>query len=74
MGTPDKTARFSDATCRYSPYSGTGRIVGLEVFGDDRGTTAIEYALIAGGVALVIVSAVSAVGSSVLALFQAVKF
>jgi pilus assembly protein Flp/PilA len=38
------------------------------------GTTAIEYALIAGGIALVIVSAVSAVGSSVLALFQAVKF
>jgi Flp pilus assembly pilin Flp len=34
-----------------------------------RGATAIEYALIAGGVAIVIISAVFAVGDSVVDLF-----
>jgi pilus assembly protein Flp/PilA len=36
---------------------------------DTRGATAIEYALIAGVVSIVIVGAVTAVGTNVLALF-----
>jgi pilus assembly protein Flp/PilA len=38
----------------------------------DRGTTAIEYALIAGLIAVVIVAAVTAVGTGVNNLFNAV--
>ena len=36
---------------------------------DTRGATAIEYALIAGGISIVIVTAVGLVGTNVLALF-----
>ena len=39
---------------------------------DQAGATAIEYALIAGGIFLVIIAGVAAVGSSVSELFEAV--
>jgi pilus assembly protein Flp/PilA len=39
---------------------------------DDRGATAIEYAIIAGGIAGAIIITVSAVGGKVLNLFTAV--
>lgn len=38
------------------------------------GATAIEYALIAGGIALAIIGAVQIVGADVLALFKSVQF
>ena len=37
---------------------------------DNSGATAIEYALVAGSVSIVIVTAVTMVGTGVLALFQ----
>jgi pilus assembly protein Flp/PilA len=40
---------------------------------EERGATAIEYAMIAGGVAVVIAGVVSALGSSVTAMFESVK-
>lgn len=40
---------------------------------DRRGTTAIEYALIAGGISIAILLAVSGVGSQVVILFTAVS-
>ncbi|MES2254564.1 MAG: Flp family type IVb pilin [Pseudomonadota bacterium] len=39
---------------------------------DTSGATAIEYALIAGSISIVIVTAVTMVGTGVLALFQLV--
>ena len=40
---------------------------------DDSGTTAIEYALIAAGISIVIIAAVQAIGVSVFDLFTTVK-
>jgi pilus assembly protein Flp/PilA len=37
---------------------------------EDRGATAIEYALIAGGIALAIIAAMNAVGMSLAGKFQ----
>lgn len=38
------------------------------------GSTAIEYAIIAGGIAVVIVGAVTLVGSNLLAIFNSIRF
>lgn len=40
---------------------------------DDRGATAIEYGLIAGLIAVVIIAAVGLVGGDVLAIFNALE-
>ncbi len=42
----------------------------LKFLRDDRGATAIEYALIASLIGLVIIAAVSAVGSSLTGVFE----
>jgi pilus assembly protein Flp/PilA len=39
---------------------------------DERGTTAVEYAIIAGGIATVIAAAVNALGTKVTGLYEAV--
>jgi pilus assembly protein Flp/PilA len=45
----------------------------LRQFGrDERGVTAIEYAMIAGGIAVVIVGAVASIGGTVGGVFQSV--
>lgn len=45
------------------------RALSIRFLGEDDGTTAIEYAMIAGGIALVIIAAVNAIGGAVLAEF-----
>ena len=40
---------------------------------DEGGATAIEYALIAGGIALVIIAAVNTVGSTLTGIFEEVE-
>ncbi len=40
---------------------------------DERGATAIEYAMIAAGIAVAVVATVTALGSSVTAMFTTVK-
>jgi pilus assembly protein Flp/PilA len=40
---------------------------------DERGATAIEYAMIAAGIAVAIVAAVNSLGVSVLGLFEQVR-
>lgn len=40
---------------------------------DESGATAIEYALIAAGIAVAIVTAVNSVGSAITAKFEAIK-
>lgn len=40
---------------------------------DERGATAIEYALIAAGIAVAIVSAVNSLGDSVKALYETIS-
>ena len=42
----------------------------LRMIRDDRGATAIEYALITGGIALAIIAAVNAVGIALAGKFQ----
>jgi pilus assembly protein Flp/PilA len=44
-----------------------------DFFHDDSGATSIEYALIASGVAAVIVAAVMSVGTSLQAMYQSVS-
>lgn len=39
---------------------------------DEQGATAIEYAMMAGGIAVAVVAAVNSLGVSVLSLFQSV--
>ncbi len=45
----------------------------LRFSSDEMGTTAIEYAIIAGGIALAIVAAVAAVGNGVSVKFTAIE-
>lgn len=40
---------------------------------DERGTSAIEYAMIAAGIAVAIVAAVNALGVSVLGMYETIK-
>jgi pilus assembly protein Flp/PilA len=40
---------------------------------DERGATAIEYAMIAAGIAVAIVAAVNALGVSVLGMYETIK-
>lgn len=40
---------------------------------DERGTTAIEYALIAGGISIVIVAAAASIGTTLNSTFTSVK-
>jgi pilus assembly protein Flp/PilA len=42
------------------------------LLGEEQGATAIEYALIAAGIAVAIVAAVNALGVSVLGMYQSV--
>ena len=44
-----------------------------DFFRDDSGATAIEYALIASGIAAAIIAAVMSVGTSVQAMYQSVS-
>jgi pilus assembly protein Flp/PilA len=41
--------------------------------GDERAATAIEYAMIAAGIAVAIVAAVNALGVSVLGMYETIK-
>jgi pilus assembly protein Flp/PilA len=52
-----------------TPYGQTFR----HFLRDERAATAVEYAIIAGGIAAVIMAAVSSVGGKVLGLFQNVE-
>jgi len=40
---------------------------------DERGATAIEYAMIAGGIAVAIVAAVNSLGVTVLGMYETIK-
>jgi pilus assembly protein Flp/PilA len=60
-------------SCRLKSCTETpGRALGL-FLADERGTTAIEYALIASGVSIVIAATVVAVGSGVQGMFSSVS-
>ena len=45
----------------------------IQFLKDDNGATAIEYALIAGGIAIVIVAAVNSVGSTLNTTFSSIS-
>jgi pilus assembly protein Flp/PilA len=44
----------------------------LRLFGDERGATSIEYAMIAAGIAVAVVTAINSLGGSVSAMFATV--
>ncbi|MDE2462688.1 MAG: Flp family type IVb pilin [Alphaproteobacteria bacterium] len=74
MGKAGEAEGVSHAAGRCSAHSCPRRAAALSFAADAAATTAVEYAIIAAGISLVIVAAVNALGNEVLALFQAVQF
>ena len=66
--TPD--AAGGPAAHSYAARFDLKKLFGVRLFfGDVRGATAIEYALVAGGIAVVIITAVSTLGQEVNSMF-----
>jgi len=62
--------RVPNAGRRFAAASNAARSLVNDFAADTAGATAIEYALIAGLISIVIVAAVGSLGSQVLGLFQ----
>ncbi|MBI3759574.1 MAG: Flp family type IVb pilin [Deltaproteobacteria bacterium] len=74
MGACERSRELRDAAggCSADPRASRSLVVAFA--SDARGATAIEYAIVAGGIAVAVVSAVAMLGANVLALFNSVKF
>jgi len=78
MGETERFEFVADAAGGCAAYSDAQgfdlrRLFGLRLFfGDISAATAIEYALLASGIAIVIIAAVDSVGQSVTGVFQQV--
>ena len=78
MGKTERLEHASDAAGGFAAYSDAAgfdlkRLFGIRLFfGDVGAATAIEYALLASGIAIVIIAAVDSVGQSVTGVFQQV--
>ena len=72
MGAAERPGHVADAACGSSAGSHASRSHLIARFGRDRnGSTAVEYAMVAAGIALVIVSAVNVLGQNVYTMFFA---
>jgi pilus assembly protein Flp/PilA len=71
MGATAGAHQLSDAGSGRSAHSDVARPA-LRFWRDEFGATAIEYALIAGFIAIVIVTAVTSVGASVTSIFNSI--
>ena len=75
MGETERPERAADAAGGSAAHSDAARfdlkkLLGVRLFfGDTRAATAIEYALIAGSIAVVVVAAVNTLGQNVNAMF-----
>jgi pilus assembly protein Flp/PilA len=78
MGKTERLEHAADAAGGLAAYSDAARfdlkrLFGVRLlFGDRQAATAIEYSLIAAGIALVIITAVDTVGQQVTAVFTQV--
>jgi pilus assembly protein Flp/PilA len=71
MGPAKGHARVSHARSRLAAYSHAARSLVRELRTESTGATAIEYALIAGLIALVVITAVATVGTTLSSTFYA---
>jgi pilus assembly protein Flp/PilA len=74
MGPPQGPVELSDAAGRYPARPDAARSVVGAFACDRRGTTAIEYALIASIISIVIVGGLSAIGSELKTIFASLVF
>ncbi|HSM95563.1 MAG TPA: Flp family type IVb pilin [Rhizomicrobium sp.] len=69
MGAPARSGAVSDAGSRPAAYSDAARSSLKRFVCDESGATAIEYAMMAAGIAVVIVTAVDTLGQNVKSAF-----
>jgi pilus assembly protein Flp/PilA len=75
MGEAERSEHAADAAGGFAAHSDAARfdlkkLFGVRLFfGDTRGATAIEYALVAGSIAVVIITAVNTLGQQVNTMF-----
>jgi pilus assembly protein Flp/PilA len=74
MGPAQRHERLSHARGRLAAYSHAARSLVRRLACDASGTTAMEYALIASLISIVIVTSVSAMGSKLSILFASVTW
>jgi pilus assembly protein Flp/PilA len=65
MGAAARSFPISDASGRHPTYSDAARSLIDDFWHDEGGSTAIEYAIMAAGIAMVIITAVNALGDAV---------
>ena len=63
MGPSARALELSDAAGRSAAYSHAARLV-VKFFASEAAATAIEYAMVAGGIALVVITAVNQLGQN----------
>jgi pilus assembly protein Flp/PilA len=69
MGAPARAGVLSDAGGGFAAYSDATRSALKGFFADRGGATAIEYAMIAGGLSIAVISAVDLLGQNVETMF-----
>jgi pilus assembly protein Flp/PilA len=72
MGAAARVDAISDAARRHPAYSDAARSALKRFASDESGATAIEYALIAGFVSILIVGAVTSLGTTLKGFFNSV--
>ena len=70
MGQTERAAALPDATRRSSGYTNAARFALSEFLANESGATAIEYAMIASLVSILIVTAVTSIGTKLSTFFQ----
>jgi pilus assembly protein Flp/PilA len=74
MGAAKGHESISDAAGGLATYTNVARFALKDFFADQRGTTAIEYAVIASLISIAIVAGAETLGNSLKAFFESVKF
>jgi pilus assembly protein Flp/PilA len=65
MGEAEGSRELSDAACGFAAYTDVARSHLKRFLSDVSGATAIEYAMVAAGIAVAVVSAVNLLGQNV---------
>jgi pilus assembly protein Flp/PilA len=72
MGEAARHERLSHARSRLAAYSHAARSLVKDLAADSRGATSIEYALIASLISIVIVTAVSSIGTTLFGFYASI--
>ncbi|MBI1329165.1 MAG: Flp family type IVb pilin [Alphaproteobacteria bacterium] len=70
MGATQRLARLSDAASGFAADPHARRFALSALLRDAQGATAIEYAMVAGGISVVILAVVNLLGTNVKSLFD----